>query len=91
MLLWEWGCWLGNSQRTLSYQLAGNSSKRINGQSALCESNLPSIPKKAGDGAGLEQWVGKDERDLSEVISLHSPFYEFILVLEQMDINNSNH
>lgn len=78
MLLWEWGCWLGNSQSTLSDQLAGNSSNRINGQSALCESNLPPIPKKAGDEPGLEQCVGEDERDLFEVISLHSLFYEFI-------------
>lgn len=49
-----------------------------NGQSALCESNLPPVLKKAGDEPGLEQCIGKDERDLSEVISLHSPFYEFI-------------
>lgn len=56
--------------------------------------NLPdSIPKKAGDGTQTKRGDRKEERDLSVVISLHSFFFFMtpVLVLEQMDVNNSNH
>lgn len=59
----------------------------------LISPNLPdSIPKKAGDRTQTKAQGGKNERDLSVVISLRSFFFMTpVLVLEQMDINNSNH